>query len=120
MGGASNSDGMKSHRADMRGDGDLCMGKVVDLVQTHTSTANDIASDGILNGESHSDAGLVHGGDEVDCLLGEMCRCQHSARIPVMTRRVGLRISQGTRGWCSPWGSGGSLPHKKGNECRVV
>ncbi len=104
----------------MRGDGDLCMGKIMDLVQTCTSMANDVASDSFWNGKSHSDVGLVHRGNGVDCLLGAMCRHWCSARVPVMMRRVGPRISQGTRGWCSPWGSGGSLPHKKGNECRVV
>ena len=93
MGGASNSDGMRSRRADMRGDSDLHMGKVMDLVQTRTSTANDVAGNGIWNGEGHSDAGLVHRGNGVDCLLGATCRHQHSVGVPAMMRRVGLRIA---------------------------
>ncbi len=104
----------------MRGDSDLHMGKVMDLAQTCTSMANDVAGDSVWNSKSHSDAGLIHGGDGVDCLLGVTCRHWHSARVPATMRRVGLRISQGTRGWCSPWGSGRSLPHKKGDKCRVV
>ncbi len=69
------------------------MGKVMDLVQTHTSMANDMAGNGVQNGESRSDAGLIHGGEGVDCLLGVMCRHWHSVRVPAMMRRVGPRIS---------------------------
>src|SRR5260221_14568706 len=83
-GGASNSDSMQSCGANMRGDGNLHMGKVMDLAQTCTSTANDVASNGIWNSKSRSDVGLVHGGDGVDCLLGVMCRHQHSVRVPAM------------------------------------
>ncbi len=78
-GGASNSDGMQSHKANVRRDGDLCMGKVMDLAQTHTSMANDVAGDSIWNGESCSDVGLIHRGDMIDCLLGVACGCWHSA-----------------------------------------
>ena len=56
----------------------------MDLAQTHTSTANDVAGDGIQNGKGCSDAGLVHRGDGVDCLLGVMCRCWCSVGVPVM------------------------------------
>ncbi len=92
-GGASNSDSTRSCRADVGRDSNLHMGKVMDLVQTHTSMANDMAGDGVQNGEDHSDAGLVHGGNGVDCLLGVTCRCQHSAGVPATMRRVGLRIA---------------------------
>src|SRR5258708_3221579 len=93
VGGALNSDSTQSCRANVRGDSDLCMGKVVDLVQTCTSMANDVAGDSVQNGESHSDAGLIHGGDGVDCLLGVTCRHRHSVGGPVMMRRIGLRSS---------------------------
>ena len=63
----------------------------MDLAQTHTSMANDMASDGIWNGKSHGDAWLVHRGDMVDCLLGAVCRCWCSAGVPAMMKRVGLR-----------------------------
>ncbi len=69
-GGASNSDGMQSHRANVGKDSNLHMGKVVDLAQTHTSMANDVASDSVRNSEGRGDAGLIHRGDGVDCLLG--------------------------------------------------
>ncbi len=49
---------------------DLCVGEVMDLAPTHTSTANDMASDSIWNSRGSSDAGLIHRGDGVDCLLG--------------------------------------------------
>ena len=84
-GGASNSDSMQSCGANMRGDGNLHMGKVMDLAQTCTSTANDVASNGIWNSKSRSDVGLVHGGDMVDCLLGVACRCQHSVGVQGMS-----------------------------------
>ncbi len=64
-GGASNSDGMQSHKANVRRDGDLCMGKVMDLAQTHTSMANDVAGNGIQNGEGRSDAGSFTEGMEL-------------------------------------------------------
>ena len=121
VGGASNSDGTRSCRADMRGDGNLCMGKVMDLVQTHTSTTNDVASNSVRNGESCSDAWLIHGGDGIDCLLGAMCRHQHSARVPAAMRRVGPRISQWARGHSRAWGSGGNCSTKEvGSKCRVI
>ncbi len=92
-GGALNSDGMQSCGANVGRDGDLCMGKVVDLAQTHTSMANDVAGDGVWNSEGCSDAGLVHGGNGVDCLLGVTCRHWHSAGVPATMRRVGPRIA---------------------------
>src|SRR5258708_37392829 len=69
LGGASNSDSTRSHRANVGRDGNLCMGKGMDLAQTHTSMANDVAGDGIRNGEGCRDAVLSHGGDGVDCRL---------------------------------------------------
>src|SRR5260221_14376517 len=92
-GGASNSDGMQSRRANVGRDGNLGMGKVVDLVQTHTSMANDVASDSVRNREGRGDAGLIHRGDGVDCLVGVTCRCWCSAGVPAMMRRVGPRIT---------------------------
>ncbi len=119
-GGASNSDGMQCHGADMGRDGDLCMGKVMDLVQTHTSTANDMAGNGIRNGKGRSDVGLIHGGDGVDCLLGVTCRCRHSVGVPATTRRVGLRIAQEARGGCGSWGRGREPCQEVGSKCRIL
>src|SRR5258708_14948851 len=96
------------------------MGEIVDLVQTHTSMANDMAGNGIQNGESHSDAWLIHRGDGVDCLLGVACRHWHSVGVPVTMRRVGPRSCQGPRGSRRSWGRGGSLPHEEGDEHRVI
>jgi hypothetical protein len=105
----------------MGGDGDLRMGKVMDLVQTRTSTANDMAGNGVWNGEGSSDAGLVHGGDMVDCLLGAACRRRRSAGVPATTGRVGPRSSRGAGGRRGSWGSGGNLPTKEaGGERRVL
>ncbi len=101
-------------------DGDLHVGKVMDLAQTHTSMANDMASNGIRNGEGCSDAGLVHRGNGVDCLLGAMCRHWHSVGVPAMTRRVGLRIAQGARGGCRSWGRGREPGQEVGSEHRVL
>src|SRR5260221_8733405 len=92
------------------------MGEVVDLVQTHTSMANDMASNGIWKSESCSDAGLIHGGDIVDCLLGAACRHWCSAVVPVT-----MRSSQGARGSRGSWGSGGNRPTEEaGSECRII
>src|SRR6266481_3155136 len=71
-----------AHEADMRRDGDLCVGKVMDLVQTCTSMANDMAGNSVWNGKGRSDAGLIHRGNGVDCLLGAMCRRRCSAGVP--------------------------------------
>ncbi len=92
----------------------------MDLVQTHTSMANDMAGDGVQNGEDHSDAGLVHGGNGVDCLLGVMCRHWHSVGVPATTRRVGLRIARGARGGRRSWGRGREPCQEVGSECRVL
>ena len=93
----------------------------MDLVQTHTSMANDVASNGIQNGKSCSDVWLVHGGNMIDCLLGAVCRCQCSAGVPAtMRRRVGLRICQGARGSRRSWDSRGSHPTEEaGSEYRI-
>src|SRR5258708_6535847 len=96
------------------------MGKVMDLAQTHTSMANDVASDSVWNSESCSDAWLVHRGNGIDCLLGAACRCQCSAGVPAMMRRVGPRSCRGARGSHRSWGRGGSPPHEEGDKCRVV
>src|SRR5260221_9143568 len=102
-------------------DSNLHMGKVMDLAQTHTSTANDMASDGIRNGKGCSDAGLIHGGNGVDCLLGATCRHWHSAGVPAMTRRVGPRIAQGARGGRGSWGRGRGEPGQEvGSKHRVL
>src|SRR5260221_801853 len=101
-------------------DSNLHMGKVMDLAQTHTSTANDMASDGIRNGEGRSDAGLVHGGNGVDCLLGVTCRCQCSVGVPAMMMRVGPRIAQGARGGCGSWGRGREPGQEVGSKHRVL
>ena|SRR5258708_5186767 len=91
------------------------------LAQTCTSMADDVASDSIWNSKSHSDAGLIHRGDMVNCLLGAACRCQCSVGVPVMTRRVGLRSSQGARGSHMSWGSRGNHPTKEvGSKYRIV
>ncbi len=92
----------------------------MDLTQTHTSTANDVAGDGVRNGESHSDAWLIHGGNGVDCLLGAACRHQHSVGVPATMRRVGPRSCRRARGSHRSWGRRRSLPHKEGDEHRVV
>src|SRR5258708_37004430 len=79
-----------------------------------------MASNGVQNGKSHSDVGLIHRGDMVDCLLGVACRCWHSVRVPVTMRRVGLRSPQGARGSCRSWGSGGNHPTEdKGSKGRI-
>src|SRR5258708_16864268 len=96
------------------------MGKVMDLVQTHTSMANDVAGNGIQNSESRSDARLIHRGDGIDCLLGAACRCRHSAGVPAMTRRVGPRSCQRARGSRRSWGRRRSLPHEEGDEHGVI
>src|SRR5258708_37907238 len=120
LGGASNSDGMQSHGADMGRDGNLHMGKVMDLAQTRTSTANDMASNSIRNGEDCSDAGLIHGGDGVDCLLGATCRHRCRAGVPVTTRRGGSRVARGGGGGCGCWGSGRQPCQEVGRECGVL
>src|SRR5260221_12469398 len=96
------------------------MGKVVDLAQTHTSTANDVAGDGIQNGKGCSDAGLVHRGDGVDCLLGVMCRCWCSVGVPAMMRRVGLGMAGGARGGHGSWGRRGEPGEEVGSDLRVL
>lgn len=91
----------------------------MDLAQTRTSTTNDVAGDGVRNGEGGSDAGLIHGGDGVDSLLGATCRRRRSAGVPATTRRVGRRISRAT--WCRSrsWGRRRNQP-KAGGERRVL
>ena len=80
-----------------------------------------MASNGVQNGKSHSDVGLIHRGDMVDCLLGVACRCWHSVGVPVTMRRVGLRSPQGARGSCRSWGSGGNHPTEEvGSKCRII
>src|SRR5258708_38375122 len=101
-------------------DGNLCMGKVIDLAQTHTSMANDMASDGVWKSEGRSDAGLVHRGDGVDCLLGATCRHWHSAGVPAMMRRVGPRIARGARGGHGSWGRGREPSQEVGSKHRVL
>src|SRR5258708_13911427 len=96
------------------------MGKVMDLAQTCTSMANDMAGDGVQNGESCSDAQLVHRGNGVDCLLGAACRCQCSAGVPAMMRRVGPRSCQRARGSRRSWGGRGSPPYAKGEQGRAL
>ena len=104
----------------MGGDSNLHMGKVMDLAQTHTSTANDVTGDGVWNGEGCSDVGLIHRGNGVDCLLGVTCRCWHSAGVPAMMRRVGPRIAQGARGGRRSWGRRRERGQEVGSECRVL
>src|SRR5258708_3159228 len=96
------------------------MGKVMDLAQTHTSTANDVTGDSVWNGEGCSDVGLIHRGNGVDCLLGVTCRHRHSAGVPAMMRRVGPRIAQGARGGRRSWGRRRERGQEVGSECRVL
>ena len=91
----------------------------MDLAQTCTSMANDMAGNGIQNGEGHSDVGLIHGGNGVDCLLGATCRCWHSVGVPA-TMRVGLRIAQGARGGRGSWGRGREPGQEVGGKHRVL
>ncbi len=85
----------------------------MDLAQTHTSMANDVAGDGVQNGESHSDVGLIHRGDMINCLLGVACRCWHSAGVPAMMRRVDPRSSWGPGVVAGPGVAEGAIPLKK-------
>src|SRR5258708_38265463 len=96
------------------------MGKVMDLVQTHTSMANDMAGDGVWNGKGRGNAGLVHGGNGVDCLLGATCRHQCSAGVPVTMRRVGPRIAGEARGCRRSWGRGRESGAEVRSEHRVL